>query len=356
MDILFTLSLKNGLWSNGLQQNIIFLARLVRNLGHNPILALCHPRSEAKDMPDDITFIESKEIEDLPNVDYVLQTGWVVGSSTIDLLKQKNPRCKNIHVHYGNRLLADIEQSHWDTLCVGNHSVDEVWVSPHYSISIPYFKTYYSTQKVFTLPYIWSPTYIQKHEDIWNASGKSCYYDSTREKTIGILEPNLNMTKNCLPSIMIVEELLSQDPSLIKHVKVYCALGLAEKRYFRSLVWGLQLPAQNKISFAPRQTVTKTFSHDCSVIVSHQLLNALNYTYFEALYFNIPLVHNSDIIKSTGYYYPDYDSQKGADALRKALCDHDENLDSYKESAAKVIWRYSPENPVVIEGYKKLFV
>ena len=31
------------------------------------------------------------------------------------------------------------------------------------------------------------------------------------------------------------------------------------------------------------------------------------------------------------------------------------NLDQYKEEAAKVLWRYSPENPLVKERYRKLF-
>ena len=98
------------------------------------------------------------------------------------------------------------------------------------------------------------------------------------------------------------------------------------------------------------------FSKEANVVVSHQLLNALNYTYLEALYFNIPLVHNSEYIKDAGYYYPDYDTILGAKALNEALTFHDKNLDDYKRRASRVIDRYSPTNPLVIEKYKKLFV
>ena len=90
--------------------------------------------------------------------------------------------------------------------------------------------------------------------------------------------------------------------------------------------------------------------------MSHQLLNALNYTYLEALYFNIPLVHNSEYIKDAGYYYPDYDTILGAKALHEALTYHDKNLNDYQTRAQRVIDRYSPNNPLVIERYKKLFV
>jgi hypothetical protein len=80
----------------------------------------------------------------------------------------------------------------------------------------------------------------------------------------------------------------------------------------------------------------------------------LNYTYLEALHFNFPLVHNSNIIKSAGYYYPDYDTKLGSRALELALNYHDQNLESYKENSRKTIYKYSPKNPLVIEKYKKL--
>ena len=79
-----------------------------------------------------------------------------------------------------------------------------------------------------------------------------------------------------------------------------------------------------------------------------------NYTYLEALFFNIPLVHNSDIIKSAGYYYPHYDTIEGARQLRKALTEHDDNLDLYKASADRILWRYSPNNPSVKDAYRRL--
>ena len=82
----------------------------------------------------------------------------------------------------------------------------------------------------------------------------------------------------------------------------------------------------------------------------------MNYTYLEALYFNIPLVHNSEYIKTAGYYYPDYEIQLGAKALHEALTYHDKNLESYKKSAQEVLYRYSPKNPLVKERYKDLFV
>ena len=356
MNILLTASFDKGLFCNGLQQNIVFLAELIKDLGHTPIIALSHDIDKSIDPPTDILLIERGEIKDLGKIDYLLQTGWVVSNRDIDYLKEKNPACKNIHIHYGNRLLADVEQCKWDNLCVGIHRVDEVWVSPHYEFSFAYFKTYYKTQKVFELPYIWDDKYIKIHADIFREAGTPCEYNPDAEKNIGILEPNLNMTKNCIPSIFIADELMNQHENLFNKLTVYCSSKIREKKYFRSLMWNLDITKKNKIIFADRKKVSLIFAKESNVIISHQLLNALNYTYLEALYFNIPLVHNSEYIKSTGYYYPDYETQLGAKALHEALTYHDKNLDSYKKSAKEVLYRYSPKNPLVKERYRDLFV
>lgn len=356
MNILLTASFEKGLFCNGLQQNIVFLAELIKDLGHEPIIALSHSIDKCVDPPEDILLIEHGEIKDLGHVDYLLQTGWVVSKSYIDLLKNKNPNCKNIHIHYGNRLLADVEQSKWDNTCIDAYRVDEVWVSPHYEFSFSYFRTYYKTQKVFELPYIWDDKYIKIHESILNKDGKTCQYNPQSKKNIGVLEPNLNMTKNCIPSIFIANELMNQSEDLFHKMMVYCSSSIRDKKYFRSLMWNLDIVKKGRITFADRKKVSLIFATESNVIISHQLLNALNYTYLEALYFNIPLIHNSEYIKSAGYYYPDYEIQLGAKALHEALTCHDKNLDRYKESAQEVLYRYSPKNPLVKDRYRDLFV
>ena len=119
-------------------------------------------------------------------------------------------------------------------------------------------------------------------------------------------------------------------------------------------MWQLDIQKNNKVKYLNREKVSKIFSHDISLVLSHQLLNGLNYTYLESLYFNIPLVHNSEYIKGAGYFYPDYNTQKGAAALKEAILYHDQNLDEYNKQSQIIINQFSPKNPFVIEKYKKL--
>lgn len=357
MNILLTANYKNGLFSNGLQQNIVFLAELVKGIGFTPIIAINHKTEECIDPPRDILIIEENEILDYcDDLSFILNTSWPVNINTIKFIKVKNKNCKNIHIVYGNGLLADIERCSWqDHIAIDNEISDEVWISPHYKFSYNYYKTYYHSQKVFELPYIWSSKYIDMHEKIWNKANKSCYYEPNQDKNIGILEPNLNITKHCLPSIMVAEEFFSNiSKDDFNKITVYCASKFLDKKYFKSLMWKLNVTKENKIEFQPRIKVSKIFAEKSNVFISNQLLNALNYTYLEALHFNFPLVHNSDLIKEAGYYYPNYDTKLGAEALNLALNYHDQNLDKYKEQAQKTIYKYSANNPIVIEKYKKL--
>lgn len=357
MNVLLTANFENGLFSNGLQQNIIFLSELLIDIGFNPIIAINHDTEKCIDPPSDILIIEKNEIVDYcDDLDFILNTSWLIDSETIKLIKQKNKDFKNVHIIYGNGMLADIERCSWeDHLAIDNETADEVWISPHYKFSYNYYKTYYHTERIFELPYIWSPKYVDIHEKIWNKINKTCYYKPGEEKNIGILEPNLNMTKHCLPSIMIAEDYFSNiSKKDFQKISVYCAAKFLDKKYFKSLMWKLNITKENKIEFKPRIKVSKILTGLSNIFISNQLLNALNYTYLEALYFNFPLVHNSDIIKSAGYYYPDYDTKLGSRALELALNYHDQNLESYKERSEKILFKYSPKNPLVIEKYKKL--
>ena len=69
---------------------------------------------------------------------------------------------------------------------------------------------------------------------------------------------------------------------------------------------------------------------------------------------DLPLVHNSEFLKDVGYYYPDYDIQLGAAQLLRALTEHDTNIETYKARASTLLWQFSPDNPLVKEGYERL--
>jgi len=344
MNILLTATFNRSLFVNGLNQNIVFLAEMLKDMGYNVSICVNHDVEESQDPPLDILIMEEHEIGDY-EFDYILQTGSLLKKDTIDIAKSKNPRCRHIHVHYGNRLMTDVQLCDaTDKMALNTHKVDEVWVSPHYSFSIPYLQIFYRTQKVFVIPYIWSPKYMKE----------SLRYQPGTDKNIGVMEPNLNMTKNCLMPIYLIEKVFREEPDLINQMQVHCSARFRDKLYFRTLMSNLNLVYKAKSVFGPRITMSQIFSLS-NVIVSHQILNSLNYSYLETLYLDMPLIHNSEDIKDAGYFYPEYDLNVGAQKLKEALKFHDDNLESYRLKARKVFDRYSPDNEYVREQYSKLF-
>ncbi len=343
MNILLTATLNRSLFTNGLNQNIIFFSEMLKDMGYNVSICVNHDVEESLNPPLGILIMEEHELDEY-KFDYILQSGFLLKEESVLNAKRKNSRCKNIHIHYGNRLLTDIEMSVLDDkTSLSPLRVDESWVSPHYSFSIPYLQTYYNTQKVFVCPYIWTPKYMDE----------SLRYVPNSPQNIGVMEPNLNITKNCLMPIFLIEKVFKEEPDLIEALQVYCSSGLRDKLYFKSLMSKLSIILKGKAFFGNRVPMHEAFSRS-NVLVSHQLLNGLNYTYMEALYLDIPLIHNSEYIREAGYYYPEYDLNIGAEKLKEALKFHKENLSDYKVQAQKVIQRFSPFNENVRNQYRSL--
>jgi hypothetical protein len=98
MNILLTASFANGLFCNGLQQNIVFLAEMLKDMNYNVAICINHPISECSDPPTGILIMEEDEIDSEFNPDFVLQTGFVLRDSTIDGIK--NSRYRAVQVGY----------------------------------------------------------------------------------------------------------------------------------------------------------------------------------------------------------------------------------------------------------------
>ena len=93
-----------------------------------------------------------------------------------------------------------------------------------------------------------------------------------------------------------------------------------------------------------------------SIILSHQQDNALNYLYLEALYLNLPILHNSIFIKEYGYYYPENDIDFAKLQMQKILKEHKKTIPYYSYNSRKIIEKFSFRNPNNINIYKKIII
>ena len=58
--------------------------------------------------------------------------------------------------------------------------------------------------------------------------------------------------------------------------------------------------------------------------------NDLNYLYFDALYLNLPLIHNSHTLRNYGYYYPHNDIEIASNQLHEIIENHEKNISEYR--------------------------
>jgi hypothetical protein len=103
-----------------------------------------------------------------------------------------------------------------------------------------------------------------------------------------------------------------------------------------------------------RYPVQVFLSSKADVVLSNQWDNPLNYAYLDALYFGYPLIHNAHMIKDAGYYYEGFDTIAAAETLDHVLNHHDEFLEKYTNTSARVLSRYMTTNSNIVDLYKKL--
>ena len=106
-----------------------------------------------------------------------------------------------------------------------------------------------------------------------------------------------------------------------------------------------------KLQLEHRKPFNQICSKECNVVLSHQIFNELNYLYLECFYLGIPLIHNSKTLKSSGFYYPNNNIEKGVTVLKKAI---DQKLLNKKFDNKKILNNYSIENNRNLSLYAKL--
>jgi hypothetical protein len=107
-------------------------------------------------------------------------------------------------------------------------------------------------------------------------------------------------------------------------------------------------------SFESRFNIAYFLDTYTDIVISHQWENPLNYAYLDALYLNYPLVHNSPIIKNSGYYYDGFNVEQGSEQLLYALTRHDDNIEEYNEKSRRTLKKYLPSNEKSISTYDKM--
>ena len=374
-----------SIWINGIKMNAIFLAKALKLTGNKVTIIdtsnkIGVPKQE--DLDFDIKEFPTKRLNDEhPNIDILIMLGTSLPEKWLRDWKALDPRRRVIKYQCGNNYVIDMERSIFATeeqrkdksfICEYQRGVlDGIWYVPQQGHQN---RSYYAAlmdlpiENVIPVPFVWDPMFLDRDVETWHERIKSgeakveetgvpVYVPNRNIDTFRyfIMEPNQNVVKFCSIPILIIE-LLKRTGQKIGMANIISGARLIKNGFFQSWLTKLDLakPGDTNLRTHCRMAVIPALAKYADVVVSHQWHNPLNYAYLDTLYLQYPLIHNAEMIKDAGYYYPGFDAHTGMQELKYAIENHDGNLEAYNENTERVLERYTVYNEGMIEIYTKL--
>lgn len=316
-----------SIWSNGLDQNIYFLYKMLIEMGYDATLI-----SETKnsnilvDVP-----IVKLNLKNIDNFDLILEVAHPISDNLTNYFNSKGKPI--VSIKYGNSFMIDLEKyimkDQDGSKIAASTGVNipfrnrEIWVSEQFFKFKDYIEMLTRTT-VKIIPYIWDPCILMRNDGDFHK--KPMFVDRAGFSKIAIVEPNLNVLKNCMVPLAICDMAYDKQKDLIKEVYCFNSSNLNKNNVFINYIKHLNIHKDKISSYEGRIPLFKIFKENLAhTIVSTQFYNEQNYVYLETLFYKRLLVHNSPLFQNVGVYYPEFDINKGSDNLLYAIKHFDQN-------------------------------
>ncbi|MFM2343908.1 MAG: hypothetical protein RLZZ210_516 [Pseudomonadota bacterium] len=333
----------SSIWSNGTVQNVMFLYNIFKqsdrigkvylvNGGDSDVLPeTLLPESMKK-------HVEVKRFDECMNeLDVLIDFHVQVSVEQAQAFQQRGG--KIIQYKSGNVFVMEMENSIFNldrpNSVVNGLQYDATWTLPHHArTNKGYLETLYRTE-VTIMPYIWDSVFLQWALDS-SPAGKRYMYEPGQigrsdKKRIAVLEPNFNIVKTCHYPILVCEEAYRAKPELISNVYINNIEHMRSQKNFIHFTHFLDITKDKIASYEGRFNTIDFMINHADMVVTHNWENQLNNLYFDLLYGNYPLIHNSEMLAHVGYYYEPFNTKDGARAIIQAITNHDANFEEYKE-------------------------
>ncbi|KVE24207.1 hypothetical protein WS67_01180 [Burkholderia singularis] len=349
---------QQSLWENGIFQNCLFLAMLLKRIPG--IEQVCLVAGGGDGTLDDAR----RFLADAP----VPVIGMADAAHRLDLMIEMSAQLdrhwvaafrdaggKIVSMRVGNDYVIDIERMMFQLepgLLITGAPYHGVWTLPEYEVSCaPYFAHTFRAP-VTIVPHLWSPVVLERAAAALPADTPFGYRPGRARWRAGIFEPNLCMVKTSFVPVLGCDVAHRLAPERLDSVHVFNAAHLGARPGFAEFAASLELVRHGLASFEPRYPFYQVAASRIDAVVSHQWENAQNYLYYEALHGAYPLIHNSPMIGACGYRYPEFDVEALGSALLRAHAEHDLNLDAYRRTAQAFLRTLAPEYDANIAAYR----
>lgn len=369
MKIGITLALKENnesIWTNGIKQNVLILTRMLKLSPKNHEVCILNTVnldwSKKPNYLDDIDIYNFNE--KFMDMDLIIVMGSQIHDDDIKRFKESGDK-KVVSYKCGNNYIIHVEDTLFkeDKNSQYEKEYDEIWYIPQqHENNHGYYHTLYRTNSL-VVPFLWDSKYLDESlKDVDNSFVRgsfkkdSKYNPNKEKKVIGVMEPNLNVIKYGLIPAMVTEESYRTEigRNKIEKLMLTNANKLGKNKNFMSIIKTFDLYNDKKITAEARYQTSYIVSQYFDIVVSHQIMNPLNYLYLDVAYMGYPVLHNAYMCKDIGYYYEGSSTVDGAKMLNWILENHDNNITEYNEKTKKVLERYSINNPILIDTYDKL--
>lgn len=332
------------LWSNGVHQNITYLASLFQMLPDIDVNLVAYPFDGLPVHPLGACFkiptINNRD--DALKLDVIIELGIRLEADFTKPFRDRGG--KLVSYMAGNSTVMNFESVFLDGEAAARGSVaspdgfDSVWITPQHMHTNSKISQMISGPAV-EAPHIWAPTAI---EHAIQSMGIAPAFVKRPEKwSLGTFDPNINVVKSFHIPLLVAEAAHRKEPDIIRRMMLFCTEHLKGRPHFESYVAATSLGKANKVTSEARHGIASMLGREVDCVITHQWENDLNYLYWDVLWLGYPLVHNSSRIKDAGYYYPDFDPAAGGEVLLDALHNHAGQRDQDMET----VWNYHVGNP-----------
>lgn len=344
-----------NLFTNGMTQNAYFIYQCLSACGFS-CQFLCN-ETEPTPFPHKQLTVLSLPTIDLDSYSLFICCTRPLSCEIYDRCKAK--RISVVNFCCGNFFMADMEKFVGRTDDSPFHPVymahDETWLIPSYSFMKGYLRTLYR-HPVHIVPHLWSSEIlIERARTLSHVEQEALYYKrrgkaNPKRIVIIVLEPNMYMYKNALLPLIASEVVYTKHDDILSKVYTY---NMPTNSAVKSLLKTLTAPIECCNRLEMDQIMLKFNAMDeMPVFVSHHNNNALNYLYYELLYFGYPLVHNSLDLEGCGYFYGEHDFEGCAKQIVSALETHDHELGSYTHRGRRWLEKVDPLNEDVCRQWR----
>jgi hypothetical protein len=358
------------LYSNGIRQNVLYLAELFLNIGYDCYLIIKDVKNNINDNNKQIFYTNFKisEFYDIlaDDFDIVIVMGFQVEWRILETLRRMKTKivyylCGNSYIVESEKILYSQHKESSDFVYPTKHDFklcDEIWCIPQMANTNKYYWQTLYRSKCIEVPFVWSEKSIYLTKTVLNATSIDDFLYKNHNKKLAIMEPNISIMKWALPALLVCENAY-RETSQIEHVFITNMLQ-KESKYneynidsFNKFVKSLDLYSDKKISIEARYSSIAFMKEQANFVVSHQWENALNYLYFDLAWMGWPIIHNAHLCKDVGYYYEGFNYEMGGKILKYAMENHHLNPDYIKKNR-QAIDKYLPNNKELQRKYISL--